>query len=61
MREGNELAALTATPTPDPKNWAFSSINDSMFDPYQPGAERVSPEEWVHRGMDQMQAALARS
>jgi len=56
----NELAAVTATPTPDPKDWAFSTINDSLFNPHQPDAERVSPEEWVHRGMDHMQGALAR-
>jgi putative membrane protein len=60
MREGNELAAITATPPPDPKDWAFSSINDTLFNPYRPDAERVNPEEWVHRGMDQMQVALTR-
>lgn len=55
----NELAAISATPTPDPKDWAFSSINDSLFHPYHPNTERVSPEEWVQRGMDKMQVALA--
>ncbi|KAH9050217.1 UPF0187-domain-containing protein [Lactarius hengduanensis] len=55
----NELAAISATPTPDPKDWAFSSINDSLFNPYHPNAERVSPEEWVNRGMDKIQVALA--
>ena len=60
MREGNELAAITATPTPDPKDWAFASANNALFNTYQPGAERISPEEWVHRGADQMQVALAR-
>ncbi|KAH9006463.1 UPF0187-domain-containing protein [Lactarius hatsudake] len=38
---------------------AFSSINDSLFNPYHPNAERVSPEEWVNRGMDKIQVALA--
>ncbi|KAI0254550.1 Bestrophin, RFP-TM, chloride channel-domain-containing protein [Lactifluus subvellereus] len=45
-----ELAALSATPTPDPKVWVFSSINDLVFNPHQPGAERITPEEWVNRG-----------
>lgn len=58
--EGNELAAISGTPTPDPKDWAFSPINDSVFNPYRPNVERVSPEEWVNRGVDVMQAALAR-
>jgi hypothetical protein len=56
----NELAAISGTPTPDPKDWAFSPINDSVFNPYRPNVERVSPEEWVNRGVDVMQAALAR-
>lgn len=56
----NELAAISGTPTPDPKDWAFSPINDSVFNPYRPNTERVSPEEWVNRGADEMQAALAR-
>ncbi|KAH9072942.1 UPF0187-domain-containing protein [Lactarius deliciosus] len=55
----NELAAISATPTPDPKDWAFSSINDSLFNPYHPNTERVSPEEWVNRGIDKIQVALA--
>jgi len=56
----NELAAISGTPTPDPKDWAFSSINDSILNPNVPGSQRVSPEEWVNRGADEIQAALAR-
>ncbi|KAF8266251.1 Bestrophin, RFP-TM, chloride channel-domain-containing protein [Lactarius quietus] len=56
----NELAAISGTPTPDPKDWAFSSINDAILNPNVPGSQRVSPEEWVNRGADEIQAALAR-
>jgi len=54
-----ELAALSAMPTPDPKVWAFSSINDLVFSPHRPGAERVTPDQWVKRGRDDMQIALS--
>ncbi|KAI0916210.1 hypothetical protein AcV5_003211 [Taiwanofungus camphoratus] len=53
----NELRALTALPVPDPSIWAFSSYNDQILS--SPGEERVTPEEWMQRGLVRMQAALA--
>ncbi|KAI0049357.1 UPF0187-domain-containing protein [Auriscalpium vulgare] len=54
-----ELLAITGTPAPNPANWAFSVHNDLVFNTYKVGAERVAPEEWVRRGTQNMQAALA--
>jgi len=54
-----ELEALSAMPMPDPNVWVFSSINDRVFGPHRPGAERVTPEEWVGRGADSMHIALS--
>lgn len=58
-RVGKELAAISATPTPDPKDWVFSSVNNRFVDPHDGGAEHVAPERWVDRGMGQLQAALS--
>ncbi|KAI0266343.1 UPF0187-domain-containing protein [Gloeopeniophorella convolvens] len=55
----NELAAISTTPTPDPKDWAFSPYNDLLFSPHRAEAERVTPDEWVRRGTDTIQVALA--
>ncbi len=57
-RVGQELAAISATPTPDPKDWVFSSINNRFVNPHGSGAGHFTPEEWVSRGMGQLQAAL---
>ena len=59
---GNELRALTATPTPDPSVWAFSDINDRVFSPSTLNPEEkhdhASPREWLRRGLGPMQSAL---
>jgi len=57
--EGNELRAITATPVPNPANWAFLPANDLVFNTHVPGAERVTPETWVSRGLLRMQNVLA--
>lgn len=56
---GTELRAITALPAPDPKNWAFSSFNDVIFSRDPLTDERVTPDEWIQKGLGQMQAALA--
>ncbi|KAF9220379.1 UPF0187-domain-containing protein [Gyrodon lividus] len=53
-----ELRAITTTPTPDPGVWAFSSENDLLLASRTNG-ERISPMEWVRRGVPKMQDALA--
>ncbi|KAI0300548.1 Bestrophin, RFP-TM, chloride channel-domain-containing protein, partial [Multifurca ochricompacta] len=55
----DELAAISAMPTPDPKDWVFSSSNDSIIDPHRSNVERVSPEEWVRQGIEKIQIALS--
>lgn len=57
-RVGKELAAISATPTPDPKDWVFSSANNRFVDPHG-GAGHATPEEWVNRGTGRLQAALS--
>jgi hypothetical protein len=59
-RVGQELAAISAISSPDPKNWAFSSVNNRFINPHDRGVENVTPEEWVNRGMKSLQAALAK-
>jgi len=54
-----ELAAISATPTPDPKDWVFSPVNNRFIDPHDSSARNATPEEWVNRGMGQLQAALS--
>jgi len=54
-----ELAAISAVSTPDPKNWVFSSVNNRLINPHDGGTEIVTAEEWVSRGMSSLQAALA--
>lgn len=56
----NELRAITATPAPNPADWAFSSSNDHIFADRSDHSDRVSPEEWVNRGLSSIQNALAR-
>jgi len=58
-RVGQELAAISATPTPDPKDWVFAPANNRFVDPHGSGAGHVTPEQWVDRGMGQLQAALS--
>jgi hypothetical protein len=58
-RVGQELAAISAISSPDPKDWAFSSVNNRVINPHGRGVENVTPEEWVNRGMGSLQAALA--
>jgi hypothetical protein len=57
-RVGQEIAAISGTPTPDPKHWVFSSVNNRFINPHG-DAGNVTPEEWVNRGMGRMQTALA--
>jgi predicted membrane chloride channel (bestrophin family) len=54
-----ELAAISGTPTPDPKDWVFSSANNRFVDPHGSDAGHVTPEQWVDRGMGRLQAALS--
>jgi len=59
---GNELRAITGTPTPDPAIWAFSNMNDRVFSSTSKSEdkpENISPREWLHRGLGPMQSALA--
>jgi hypothetical protein len=58
-RVGKELAAISATPTPDPKDWVFSSINNRVVNPHGGSAGQATPEQWVDRGIGQLQAALS--
>lgn len=68
-----ELRAITASPAPDPKIWAFSPANDHIFasaythngaaSESQESAQGHmvgSPEEWVGRGLGPIRGALAR-
>jgi ion channel-forming bestrophin family protein len=63
-----ELMAITSLPTPDPGDWAFSSLNDVVFDahnlPMDRNAskliERGTPDEWVSRGSGSIREALSR-
>ncbi|KAG2098703.1 Bestrophin, RFP-TM, chloride channel-domain-containing protein [Suillus discolor] len=52
-----ELHAIMAMPPPDPSVWAFSEENDLLFASLDT-EERVSPSEWVQRGISKMQNAL---
>jgi len=58
----NELRAVTATPAPDPTDWAFSDANDCVFSSstrkQDEKNDRASPHEWLRRGLDPMQGAL---
>jgi len=60
-RVGQEIEAISATPTPDPSHWVFSSANDRFINPHGSGAGagNVTPVEWVNRGMGRMQTALS--
>lgn len=63
-----ELMAITSLPTPDPSEWAFSPMNDLIFDAHNLPvdgnasrvAERAVPDDWVRRGTVQIRDALAR-
>ncbi|KAI1798289.1 Bestrophin, RFP-TM, chloride channel-domain-containing protein [Ganoderma leucocontextum] len=51
----NELRAITALPAPHVESWAFSLFNDQIFT----NEERVTPDEWMQRGLGPIHAALA--
>ena len=53
----SELRALTALPMPDPSVWVFSPFNDMLVG--AKGGERVSPDEWMQRGLSRFQMALS--
>ncbi|KAH9829833.1 UPF0187-domain-containing protein [Rhodofomes roseus] len=55
----SELCALTAQPVPDPSVWAFSPFNDMVVG--AKGGERVSPDEWMQRGLSRFHMALYES
>ncbi|EMD36566.1 hypothetical protein CERSUDRAFT_95853 [Gelatoporia subvermispora B] len=56
----NELRALTAVPVPDPSVWAFSTYNDQIFGRTAPDSDdRITPHEWIQKGVASMQAALS--
>ncbi|KAF9044355.1 Bestrophin, RFP-TM, chloride channel-domain-containing protein [Panaeolus papilionaceus] len=54
----NELRAVTSTPPPDPRRWAFVPENNLLFSQHLD--ERVSPDEWLARGPKAMQKNLGR-
>ncbi|KAM5531168.1 hypothetical protein V8D89_014200 [Ganoderma adspersum] len=51
----NELRAITALPAPHVESWAFSSFNDQIFTK----ENRITPDEWMQRGLGPIHAALA--
>ncbi|KAH9912457.1 UPF0187-domain-containing protein [Fomitopsis serialis] len=55
----SELHALTAQPIPDPSIWVFSPYNDMVVGSKE--SERVSPDEWMQRGLPRFQMALSES
>lgn len=56
---GNELRAITSAPPPDPASWAFVPENDLLFTNSLDLADRLSPEDWVARGLAAMQQSLS--
>jgi ion channel-forming bestrophin family protein len=56
----NEMRALTASPAPSPASWAFSPENDLIFAVDRKG-EKVTPQEWMTRGLPRIHVALAHS
>jgi ion channel-forming bestrophin family protein len=46
-----------AMPTPDPGIWVFSEENDLLF-ANSDQDERISPDEWVRRGVPKMRDSL---
>lgn len=52
-----ELRAIMTMPAPDPSVWAFSEENDLLF-ASSDTEERVSPSEWVQRGVPKIRNAL---
>ncbi|KAF8880641.1 UPF0187-domain-containing protein [Infundibulicybe gibba] len=59
----NELRAITSTPPPDPAHWAFAPENDLVFGlaPAPGGGEneRVTPGEWIKRGIVEIESSLS--
>ena len=55
MTVGNELRAITALPAPHVESWVFSSFNDQIFTK----EDRITPDEWMQRGLGPIHAALA--
>ncbi|KAI9511961.1 Bestrophin, RFP-TM, chloride channel-domain-containing protein [Russula earlei] len=56
-----ELAAISAIPTPNPKDWVFSPSNNRIFTANEHSGDRVTPQEWVSRGVVSVRAALTTS
>lgn len=52
----NELHAIASRPPPDPKDWAFTPLNEYVFTPDQNDA--ITPDEWLARGLPAMKAEL---
>ncbi|KAH8827642.1 Bestrophin, RFP-TM, chloride channel-domain-containing protein [Flagelloscypha sp. PMI_526] len=50
----NELIAITSSAPPDPANWAFAPENDCVFSTDYVNDERVTPDEWVSKGVAEM-------
>ena len=61
-----ELHALTAFPPPVPFDWVFSPKNDEIFFNgdvkdvnCHKTSERISPNVWVERGVEEIKRALS--
>ncbi|KIJ15808.1 hypothetical protein PAXINDRAFT_99189 [Paxillus involutus ATCC 200175] len=52
-----ELHAITSKPTPNPRVWAFSDLNNNLF-PSCTARDGILPAEWVERGSEAMLKAL---
>ena len=52
----NELLAISSRPPPDPKDWAFSPLNEYVFTPDL--NEAMTPEEWLAKGIKDIKTAL---
>ncbi|TDL18988.1 UPF0187-domain-containing protein [Rickenella mellea] len=57
----SELIAITSRSPPDPADWAFSEFNDRLFSAGYGEHESVgiTPEQWVKRGVMEMNSVLA--
>ncbi|KIY45708.1 hypothetical protein FISHEDRAFT_48789, partial [Fistulina hepatica ATCC 64428] len=54
----HEIRAITSSAPPNPYDFIFDESNNLAFALETRGATRVTPEEWVARGADEIQAAL---
>ena len=61
----NELLALTSFPPPKPSDWVFDPRNNCVFansdsiNEHGEPLDDVAPQEWVRRGPEVINAALA--